>query len=195
MSKAKKPKIIAGEAALLARRYATALLELADEKKAIELVEADLVSLQEVIENEPSFAAMAKHPRLSINNVLKVIDQMIEKGAFNELTSNFIRLIVKARRLSLLGLVIHVFQAELATRRGEHSAYVTVAKALSGEQETELAKQLGSIVGGSVKLLVEEDSSIMGGLVIKMGSRLIDASIKGKLARLERQLKLQQEAA
>jgi len=195
VSKVQKPKIIAGEAALLARRYVKALLELADEKKVVDLVAGDLEAMQEVIENDTSFTSMAKNPRLSIKDVTKVIDQMIAKASFNDLTAAFLRQIVKARRLSLLNIIIHVFQDELAKRRGEYTAFVTSSKALSKDQEIELAKQLGSIMNGSVKLLVEEDDSLMGGLVIKMGSRLIDASIKGKLARLERQLKMQQEAA
>lgn len=195
VSKVQKPQIIAGEAALLARRYATALLELADEKNVIDAVEADLIVMRDVAENDASFIAMATHPRLSIQDALKAVEAMCEQAKLNDLTAAFLRQIVKAHRLSILGLIIQVFEADLATRRGEHTAFVTSSKALSAEQETELAKQLGTIVGGSVQLLVEEDSSLMGGLVIKMGSRLIDASIKGKLARLERQLKMQQEAA
>ncbi len=195
MSKVHKPQIMAGEDALLARRYANALLALAEDKKVVEAVEADLIVFYEAIENDSTFDSIASHPRLEINDVLKMMDQIIDKAELNDLTAAFLRQVVKARRLPILGLMIQVFAAELAKRRGEITALVTVASALSEKQEKDLAKQLSSMVGGSVQLYVEQDASLMGGLVIKMGSRLIDASIKGKLARLERQLKLQQEAA
>lgn len=85
--------------------------------------------------------------------------------------------------------------ADLAVKRGEFTALVTVAKSMSKEQEEKLSAQLGKMMSGTVKLVVEQDPSLIGGMVIKMGSRLIDASVKGKLARIERQLKSQQEAA
>lgn len=189
------PKIIAGDAAILARRYAVALLELAQEKNVLEAVEADLRALQEVIDATPQFRVMATHPRLPMIEVQRAMRNLISGAKFHELTSAFLEHVTRCRRLAYLSLMIEVFKNDLAAMRHQHVAVVTVAKAMTKEQENKLAVQLGTISGGTVRLVVEEDPALIGGMMIKMGSRLIDASVQGKLTRLERQLKSQQEAA
>jgi len=195
VSESHKPKIIAGHEAVLARRYAHALYDLAHDKKALEAVEGDLFALQGAIDGTPEFHILATHPRLPLADVQKVVTNLVKATKLNELTSAFLMQVVRNRRLAYLGLMIDAFQADLAKRRGEYVAMVTVAKAMSKEQENKLAVQLGKMVSGSVKVVVELDASLIGGLIVKMGTRLIDASVKGRLARLERQLKTQREAA
>ncbi len=195
MSKIQKPKIIAGAGAQLARRYALALLELAEEKKSVDAVAADLQALQDAITGDKLFEIFAKHPRLPSAQAVKVLTAVMDKAQFHALTRSFLLHVIKGRRLALMALIVEVFLRDLAERRGHHTAYVSAAKALSEAQEKQLASQLGTLMGGSVDVVVEESPDLLGGLVVKMGSRLIDASVKGKLERLERQLKMQQEAA
>lgn len=195
VSEAHIPKVIAGEAAILARRYAAALYDLAHDKKALDAVAADLAALRDVIDSDPHFRIMATHPRLPSNEIQKAIKTVVTKVKMHDLTAAFLMQVARNRRLAQLGLIIDAFMADLAVRRGEYTAVVTVAKPLSKEQKEKLSAQLGKMMDGTVKLVVEEDSSLIGGMVVKLGSRLIDASVKGKLARLERQLKTQQEAA
>lgn len=195
MSETHMPKVIAGEAAILARRYASALYDLAHDKKAIDAVASDLSALNEVIVSDPHFRIMATHPRLPANEIQNAIKAVVAKVKMHELTSAFLMQVARNRRLAQLGLIIDAFMADLAVKRGEYTAQVTVAKSLSKEQEAKLSSQLGKMLDGTVKLVVEEDSSLIGGMIVRLGSRLIDASVKGKLARLERQLKTQQEAA
>ena len=195
MSETHMPKILAGEAAVLARRYASALYDLAHEKKAVDVVDADLAALQEAIDSSPLFRIMATHPRLPAGDVQKVIKNLVSSVKLHELTGAFLMQVARGHRLAQLSLIIEAFKADLAFRRGEHTAVVTVARSLSKEQSDKLSSQLGKMMNGTVHLLVEEDSSLIGGMVIRIGTRLIDASVKGKLARLERQLKTQQEAA
>ena len=195
MSDTHMPKILAGDGAVLARRYASALFELAQEKKVVEAVASDLLALQEAIDNNPQFRVMATHPRLPTSEIFKAIRNLVSAVKMNELTSSFLLLVARNRRLAHMGTIIDAFQADLAEKRGEYTARVTVAKPLTEAQEKKLSAQLGKMMNGTVKLVVEEDDSLIGGLVVAMDSRLIDASIKGKLARLERQLKSQQEAA
>ncbi len=195
VSETHMPKVIAGEAAILARRYATALYDLAHEKKAVDAVAADLVALGEVIAADPHFRVMATHPRLPANEIQKAIKAVVAKVKMHELTASFLMQVARNRRLAQLGLIVDAFMADMAVKRGEYTALVTVAKALSKEQEEKLSSQLGKMMSGTVKLVVEEDSSLIGGMIVRLGSRLIDASVQGKLARLERQLKTQQEAA
>lgn len=198
MSQPKKSHIshvIAGENAILARRYAGALFELADERGVIGPVANDLLAMQEVIDSDPHFHAMASHPRLPVEKVEQVTAIFSDKVNFHPLTKSFLVRLAHNHRLGHLGDMIEAFQANLAEKRGQHVAVVAAAHALTETQKTGLSAQLGKMVGGTVRLMVEEDESLLGGLVIRLGSRLIDASVKGKLARLERQLKTQGEAA
>ncbi|MGE4351102.1 MAG: ATP synthase F1 subunit delta [Bdellovibrionales bacterium] len=195
MSETHMPKIMAGVPAILARRYAAALYDLAHEKKAVDAVAEDLSVLAEAIAADPHFRVMATHPRLPANEIVKAIKELVSKVKMNDLTSAFLMQVARNRRLAQLTLIIDAFMADMAVKRGEYTAMVTVARPLSKEQEAKLAAQLGKMMDGTVKLVIEEDSDLIGGMIIKMGSRLIDASVKGKLARIERQLKSQQEAA
>lgn len=195
MSEPHMPKVLAGEAALLARRYASALYDLAHEKKVVDAVADDLHALLDAIEANPGFRIMATHPRLPTSEIFKAIRSFVSSIKMNDLTASFLMLVARNRRLAQLTLIIEAFLADLAHRRGEYTAVVTVARPMTKEQETKLAVQLGKIINGTVSLIVEEDASLIGGVVVRMDSRLIDASIKGKLALIERQLKSQQEAA
>lgn len=186
---------IAGDSAVVARRYAIALYELAEEKGVVDAVATDMRVMQEAIDNDKHFHAMASHPRLPSSQVQKVVKVVAEAGKLDALTTRFLLCLAGHRRLQHLGNIIEAFQADLAERRKQHVAYITAAQPLSEEQKSKLSTQLGQMVGGTVRLVVEEDSSLLGGLVIKLGSRLVDASVKGKLAQVERQLKTQREAA
>ncbi len=187
--------VFAGEAAILAKRYAAALFELAETQGVLEVVAADLKAIQEAIDNDPHFHAMASHPRLPAEDVAKLTVERSETVKFHALTKSFLEQLAFGRRLAHLGNMIEAFQRDLAEKRGQHVAFVTAAQPLSSEQETTLSAQLGKMMGGTVRLVIEEDKSLLGGLVVKMGSRLIDASVKGKLVQVERKLKMQGEAA
>lgn len=195
MSLSKKPKAVAGKGPLLARRYAVALLELAEERKQTDSVMADLDAFSEVVDTDRAFTILAKHPRCHKAMVADVIKKISATVKLNDLTTTFLLRVAEGKRLGLMGLIINAFRAELAELRGQHIAVVTASHELSDEQKSALSLQLGKITGGSVDLIVEEDKSLLGGLMVQLGSRLIDASVKGKLAQIERQLKSQREAA
>ena len=195
MTSKHKPKVIAGSDAILARRYASALLDLAEEGKVVDIVEAELRSFQEVIDNERHYHVMATHPRLPLAHILKIVQAIAAAVKLSPLTTKFLSLVVRNRRLGSLGLIIEAFQADLAVHRGIHEAQAYVAKALTKDQEAKLIAQLSKMVSGTIRLSIEEDPALMGGIMVKIGSRLVDATVKGKLAHLERQLKSQQEAA
>ena len=182
-------KIIAGDAAVLARRYASALYDLADEQKQLDAVAGDLRNLRTLGHECAEFSAAAQNPRLKRSDLEKAMKQVSITAGLNALTANFLGLLAKNRRLDLLPAMVDGFLAELAQRRGEFSADVRAAQALTPAQQEALAAQLRNLAGGKVHMSVREDKSLLGGLVVKMGSRLIDASVKGKLERLERQLK------
>lgn len=188
-SQTEKHSPIAGEAAILAQRYAGAFYELADEQKQLDAVAADLRALRVINQESAEFQYLAKHPRLARSVMVKAVQALATTAGFNKLTSNFLALIAQNRRLNVIGAVIEAFLDELAKRRGEFTADVRSAKALSAAQQEQLSAKLRELAGGKVHILVREDASLLGGLTVKLGSRLIDASLKTKLARLERQLK------
>jgi F-type H+-transporting ATPase subunit delta len=189
---AQKTKIIAGDEAVLARRYARALVELADEQKQIDAVTADLGMLQHMVAGSPEFNAIANHPRLSETQLLSATKKVAAAAKLGALSANFIGLLAKNRRLSLLNSVADIFLDQIAERRGEFTADVTTARPLSPTQQDALTAKLSAWTGGKVHLAIQNDPSLLGGIVVKMGSKLIDASLKTKLARLERALKSEQ---
>ncbi len=181
--------IIAGDAAILARRYAGALYDLADEQKQLDAVASDLRALRILNQESAEFQYVASHPRLTRKQLVQAAQAVAKGAGFHPLTGNFLALIAQNRRLNVIGAVIDAFLNELAKRRGEFTADVRSAKPLSASQQEQLATKLRELAGGKVHMSLREDASLLGGMTVKLGSRLIDASIKTKLARLERQLK------
>jgi F-type H+-transporting ATPase subunit delta len=184
-------KVIAGDAAILARRYAGALYDLAEEQKQLDAVASDLRALRILNQESAEFQYISAHPRLTRKNLVQAAQAVAKGAGFNPLTGNFLALIAQNRRLNVIGAVIDAFLNELAKRRGEFTADVRSVKPLSASQQEQLASKLRELAGGKVHISMREDASLLGGMTVKLGSRLIDASVKTKLARLERQLKTQ----
>lgn len=180
--------IVSGSPAILARRYAAALYALADEQKEIDAVAADMRTLKTLQRESAEFRELARNPRLARGVLTKTAKQVAIAAKLSPLTSNFLALLAQGRRLSLLPTAADHFLAELARHRGEFTAEVRTARPLSHAQEEQLASSLRSLAGGKVHLTVREDRTLIGGLTVKLGSRLIDASVRGKLERLARTL-------
>lgn len=188
-----RSQLVSGDVAVLGRRYGASLYELAEEQKVLDSVAADLRNLLKVAEGDADFIAIANHPRLTRAQLVKIADKLSETMKLNKLTGKFLALVAEHRRMQILPVIIRSFLDELASRRGEHTAYVRSAAPLSSQQSEQLSARLASLAGGKVHVEISEDKSLIGGLTVQLGSRLIDASIKSKLQRLER--KLRSEAA
>ena len=182
---------VAGDMAVVARRYAGTLFELAEEQNALDSVAGDMRGLKDLTHESSEFRTLAGNPNFTRAELVKAVQEIAKAAKFNTLTGNFLALAAQNRRLSQLGAMCDAFLAELAAKRGECAADVRTARALTPSQEQQLAAQLQTLAGGKVHMRVREDKSLIGGLMVKIGSKLIDASIKSKLARLERQLKSQ----
>lgn len=195
MSEIDSPQIIAGEAAVIARRYAKALYLLAAEKKQIEAIAADLRAIKTILRDSADFRRITKHQRITRAQLVKAMQGVTAAAGLSDLTGNFLARLAKNRRLAHLDDIIGAFLADLIARRGEHIAEVHTAKPLSPAQAETLTKQLEKLTGGKVHTVMREDAGLLGGVTVKVGSRQLDASLKGKLMRLERQLKSKQEAA
>ncbi|MFG1477287.1 F0F1 ATP synthase subunit delta [Xanthobacter sp. V4C-4] len=173
----------------MAGRYATALFELADEAGAIDSVKADLDRLSALIAESADLARLVKSPVFTADEQLTAITAIVERAGFGELAGNFVKLVARNRRLFALPQMIVAFTAQVAARRGEVSAQVTVAQPLSDEHLAALKATLVEKTGKDVQLDVTVDPSILGGLVVKLGSRMVDASLKTKLNSIRHAMK------
>jgi F-type H+-transporting ATPase subunit delta len=169
----------------LADRYATALLELADERKALDQVASDLRGLKGLIAESADLARLIRSPVLSREEQGKAIEALAERAKLDPLTRNFLRLLARNRRLFALPAMIDHFLSTLAARRGEVTAEVVAAAPLSAEQQERLNAELRRAVGQKVAVDIRVDPKLLGGLVLRLGSRMIDASLASKLHRLE----------
>jgi len=173
----------------LAGRYATALYELADEQGALDAVATDLKALQRMIEASDDFRRFIKSPVLSRDDQARAVKAIAEQAGFSALTQKFLGLAAANRRLFALPAMIAEYLKMLATRRGEVTAEVTAAVALDEAQSSAIAAALKQTVGRTVALTSKIDPSILGGLIVRVGSRMVDSSLKSKLQRLKLAMK------
>ncbi|MDE2164725.1 MAG: F0F1 ATP synthase subunit delta [Alphaproteobacteria bacterium] len=168
----------------LAERYAAALFDLADERKALDATASDLTGLRRMIDESADFRRMIRNPVLQRNEQARAIGAVGERAGLNSLTRNFLGLLARNRRLFALPEMIQRFLQILAERRGEVTAQVIAAQELSATQRQAVNERLRQAVGRKVAVDFQVDPSLLGGLVVKVGSRMVDASLKSKLARL-----------
>ena len=173
----------------IAARYATALFELAKEDKALKALEADAEALAAALAVSPELAAMIASPVVSREEQGAAIAAIAKKMKLSALTANTLALMAQNRRLFVLPQLVADVLARIAADRGEVTAEVTAAAALSDAQTKALAATLKARVGKDVKLKVAVDESLIGGLVVKLGSTMIDTSVKSKLAALQNAMK------
>ena len=173
----------------LGARYATALYALADEQKLLDAVAEDLRALRSLIDDSSDLRRLIRSPVLSRGEQGKAIAALAARAGFQTLVQNILGLMAKNRRLFVLPEVIDAYLAELASRRGEVTAQVISAQALTETQRQSLDERLRRAVGGKVAIELRVDPSLLGGLIVKLGSRMVDASLSSKLHRLQLAMK------
>ena len=173
----------------LADRYAAALFDLADERKALDQVADNLRQLRAMLLDSADLRRLVRSPILSRAEQAKAIAAVAERAGFDPLTRNFLGLVAQNRRLFAVPGMIDAFLARLAARRGEVTAEVTSALALTPAQLGAVNEQLRKAMGSKIAVEVRVDPSLLGGLVVKVGSRMVDASLRSKLHRLQLAMK------
>lgn len=168
----------------LAGRYATALFELARDQKQIDSVSQSLGKLRAALTDSGDFATLTTSPLVGRDAALKATLATADAMKLDPLTRNFLGVLAKARRLSVLGNVIRDFNKLAAHARGETTAEVTSAHPLDDKQVEALKAKLKTSLGRDVTVDLRVDPAILGGLVVRVGSRMIDSSIKTKLDNL-----------
>jgi F-type H+-transporting ATPase subunit delta len=175
---------VAGEKAHetgLAGRYATAVFELAQAADAVDAVASDFTSLRKAIHSSPDLARLVRSPAFSRETQAKALKPVLEKMSVHALTRQFILLVAAKRRLAALEGIIAAYNHKVARLRGEVEAEVTSARPLSQSETAELSRVLKAQLGRDPRLTARVDPHLLGGLVVKLGSRMIDTSIRTKL--------------
>lgn len=169
----------------IAGRYATALFELALEQKAADDVAGDLDGLGALIDESEDLLRLVRSPVLTRAEQSRAMAAILEKAGVHILTRNFVGLIAGNRRLFALPAMISAYQQLLAAHRGEIAGEVISAYPLSDAQLDAVRKQLAQAMGQEVQLESTVDESLIGGLVVRVGSRMIDYSLRTKLQNLK----------
>jgi len=176
--------ISGGIQASLAGRYALALFELASEKKALDQVGTSLAGVKQALAESDEFRALTTSPLIGRDEAMRAIAATAGALKLDPVTTNFLGVLAKNRRLSQLGAVIRAFTALVARHKGEVTAEVTSAHALDTGQVDALRTNLRARFGTDIAVDLNVDPAILGGLVVKVGSRRIDGSIRTKLNNL-----------
>jgi len=173
----------------IARRYATAFFALASEAGQMDQISKDLETVAAILASGGDMDAFLHNATLRREDQAKALTAIAQHYKLSPLTSKLLGTVAQKRRLPELAGIVAAVQEKIADFRGEVTADVTAAQALDQEQINEIAASLKQVLGKNVNVNLTIDPSITGGLIIKVGSRLIDSSVKTKLERLHRALK------
>mgnify|MGYP000748918908 FL=1 len=173
----------------LAGRYAVALFELAEEEKTLDQVAKELGALGGLLEVSEELQTLTTSPVISSANQSAGMATMVKAAGFSKTVENFIGVVTANRRLDQLANIINEFNRLLSHHRGEVNASVTTAYKLDQSQLDALSAKLKSMVGSDVNVEANVDNDLLGGMVVRVGSRMIDSSLKTKLANLEATMK------
>ena len=182
-------EISGGITASLAGRYAAALYDLAGEQGLVTAVETDLDTLAAAVRESADLAELLRNPQVAREAAAKAIDAVAALLGLSTLTRNFLGVLAANRRLAALPDAVRAFTAIAAAARGEVTADVTTAHPLNAEQLADLAEKLKAREGRAVILKAHVDPAILGGLVVQIGSRMIDSSIRTRLNSLAQAMK------
>ena len=176
---------MAGEDPLIsgmAGRYAHALFELARETKATDAVKSDLERFNAMMADSDDLTRLVRSPVFGVDEQLKALSAILDKAGISGLAANFLRVITTNRRLFAVRDMIRAYRALVARHRGEVTAEVTVAEPLNDSNLGALKDALKNVTGGkAIDLDVQVDPAIIGGLIVKVGSRMVDTSLRTKL--------------
>jgi F-type H+-transporting ATPase subunit delta len=173
----------------MAGRYATALFDLALEANAIEPVKADLERFDALLAESADLTRLVRSPVFSAQEQLQALSAVLERAGIGGLAANFLKLAASNRRLFAVRDMIKAFRELVARHNGEATAEVTVAEPLKDQHVDALRDALKAVTGKEIDLDVKVDPGILGGLVVKVGSRMVDSSLRTKLNAIKHAMK------
>ena len=172
----------------VAERYAASFFELAVSENKLDDAERGIDAVSAVLDDSSEFGALVSSPVYSSDEQRSVLATLSERAALPTLVSNFLGVIASNRRLFALPQIIRSFRTKVSESRGEVTAYITVPRALSDAQTESVRSSLGSSLGKDVSLIVRVDSSLLGGMIVQVGSRQIDTSLRSRLSSIKLRL-------
>ncbi|MBN6187065.1 F0F1 ATP synthase subunit delta [Aneurinibacillus sp. BA2021] len=172
----------------VAKRYAQALYEVASEKQAIDITESELLQITDVINQSGELNMLLTHPKVTAQEKKEMVNELFG-GKVSDTTLNFLNLLLDRGREEELNNITKHFIALSNEARGYAEATVVTAKPLTEEELQNVADQFGQKVNKKLRVAAKVDPSIVGGIIVRIGDRLYDGSIKGKLARFTQQIK------
>ena len=171
-----------------AERYSLALYELSTESNVTSQIEEQSLSVLKLLERSQDFSNLIKDPTTSQDDLLKVVNTISENYKFDQLLKNFLSFLIQKRRFFFVERILKSFIEICSEKRGELKAELKSAKELSNEEITQITEELTKNFSSKIKLNYKHDESLIGGLVVQVGSTMVDTSIKSKLQQIENRM-------
>ena len=168
--------------------YSQALYELATENKSLDLIETQVTAVIKLITESSEFKLLIKDPTNTKNVQLNVVNLIADKFKFNELFKKFMNFLIIKRRFFYIEKILKDFLVICSNKRGEIHAKLTVAKKLNDQEIEKIKLELTQNFGSNIKLDYKHDPNLIGGLIIQIGSVMVDTSIKNKLQKIENKM-------
>ena len=171
-----------------AERYSLALYELSTESNVTSQIEEQSISVLKLLEQSQDFSNLIKDPTTSQDDLLKVVNTISENYKFDQLLKNFLSFLIQKRRFFFVERILKSFIEICSVKRGELKAELRSAKQLSNEEIKQITEELTKNFSSKIKLNYKHDESLIGGLVVQVGSTMVDTSIKSKLQQIENRM-------
>ena len=171
-----------------AERYSLALYELSTESSVTAQIEEQSLTILKLLEQSKDFSNLIKDPTNSQDDLLKVVNTISENYKFDQLLKNFLSFLIQKRRFFFVERILKSFIEICSEKRGELKAELKSAKELSNEEITQITEELTKNFSSKIKLNYKHDESLIGGLVVQVGSTMVDTSIKSKLQQIENRM-------
>lgn len=173
----------------LVDRYAAALYDLADEQGSLDATVSEMTELARLIDESDDFRRLLKSPLIDVAQARAAAEAVLAQEGFSKIVRDFVGVIANNRRLAVLRAIVGAFGTLVAKKRGVVTAHVATARPLSDVQRSQLRARLIEAGYGNVNLNEHVDESLLGGLVVRIGARLYDTSLKSRLQRLQYAMK------
>ena len=171
-----------------AERYSLALFELSEESNLLSLIEDQASSMLDLINQSNDFCNLIKDPTINEEVLLKIINKIVENNKFDNLFKNFLNFLIKKRRFFFIERILKSFIETCSKKRGELKAELKSAKNLSSDEIKKISELLTKNLSSKIRLNYVHDERLIGGLVVQVGSTMVDTSIKNKLQQIENRM-------
>jgi F-type H+-transporting ATPase subunit delta len=171
-----------------AERYSLALFELSSESNLLSSIEEQVLSILKLLDQSDDFSNLIKDPTTSQDDLLRVVNMISENYKFESLLKNFLSFLIEKRRFFFIERILKSFIEICSKKRGELKAELKSAKELSSEEISNITEELTKNFSSKIKLNYKHDESLIGGLVVQVGSTMVDTSIKNKLQQIENRM-------